>query len=286
MRVRPRSEWVWVDVPELRIVPEDLSRRVQARLQQRAWTPDPATHGAKPKYLLSGLLKCGSCGGNYVVQFHRANEIHYGCAVHHDRGPTVCRNAKLVRLTRIEQVTLDYVFGDLFTPTRVEYLTRAVNTALQQAVRQAPSVAAQQEAALRQARQELENIAAAIRQGIITPTTRQMQEDAERRISILEQAVRQPIRRAARLVSVRTVVERYLRNSRATLQTNVDEARRMLSLALDRIVLKQDGRHFVAEFCGNVAGAPRLEPEVLGCVGAGSPILTQPSTVIDRRIVA
>ncbi len=43
----------------------------------------------------------------------------------------------------------------------------------------------------------------------------------------------------------------------------------MLSLALDRIVLKQDGRHLVAEFCGNVAGALRLEPEVLGCVGAG-----------------
>lgn len=230
---------------------------------------DPATHGAKPKYLLSGLLKCGSCGGNYVVQFHRANEIHYGCAVHHDRGPTVCGNAKLVRLAQIEQVTLDYVFGGLFTPIRVEYLTRAVNTALLQAVRQAPNVAAQQEAALRQARQELENIAAAIRQGIITPTTRQMLEDAERRVSMLEQAVRQPIRRTARLISVRTVVERYLRNLRATLQTNVDEARRMLSLALDRIVLNQDGRHLVAEFCGNVAGALRLEPKVLGCVGAG-----------------
>ena len=162
------------------------------------------------------------------MQFHRANEIHYGCAVHHDRGPAVCGNPKLVRLAQIEQVTLDYVFGGLFTPARVEYLTHAVNSALQQAVQQAPSIAAQQEAALRQARQELENIAAAIKQGIITPTTRQILEDAERRVSMLEHAVCQPVRIPARLISVRTVVERYLRNLRAIL----DKRRRSAPYAL------------------------------------------------------
>ncbi len=100
MRVRPESEWIWVDVPDLRIVPNELWERAQVRREQRAWMPG-AHVGARRKYLLSGLLRCGECSGNYVVQFHRAGETHYGCAVHHDRGPEVCGNRTLVRRDRI-----------------------------------------------------------------------------------------------------------------------------------------------------------------------------------------
>ena len=242
---------------------------VQERRHQRAWTAQPGAHGAKPKYLLSGLLKCGSCGANYVVQYHRTGEIHYGCAVHHDRGPTVCGNAKLVRWTQIERLTLDDVFGSLFTPARFDYLTSAVNAALARAFQRAHGNDADREAALRQARLELANIGAAIRQGIITPTTKTMLEDAERRVAHLERTKRAVHRLPPPVVSVRAVVERYLRDLRATFGTNVDAARRLLSLALDKIVLNSEGQRLVANFCGNLTGVLRLEPEVMGSVGAG-----------------
>lgn len=45
MRVRPPAEWIWTDAPKLRIVPEDLWERVQARRRQRAQTGDPARTG-------------------------------------------------------------------------------------------------------------------------------------------------------------------------------------------------------------------------------------------------
>ena len=268
MRVRPKSEWIWVDVPDLRIVPDELWERVQVRREQRAWMPG-AHVGARRKYLLSGLLRCGECSGNYVVQFHRAGEIHYGCAVHHDRGPEVCGNRALVRRDRIEQVTLGYVFADLFTPSRLDYLTQAVNAALARMLHQTPDIVVQRERALADARRELENIMNAIRVGIITPTTKTMLLDAERRVIALEQVTREGRRRPAPVASVRSVVERYLHDLRGTLETNVDEARRMLALAIDKIVLKRDGTNLVAEFCGRLAGVLSLETDLLGSIGAG-----------------
>lgn len=86
------------------------------------------------------------------------------------------------------------------------------------ALSQSTDTSAQREAALRQARQELENIAAAIRAGIVTPTTKTMLEDAERRVATLEQAIRDARQRSAPTVSVRSVIERYLRDLRATLE--------------------------------------------------------------------
>jgi hypothetical protein len=41
----------------------------------------------------------------------------------------------------------------------------------------------------------------------------------------------------AKIVSARSLFERYLRDLRVTLQTNVDEARRLAPLTLDKVVL-------------------------------------------------
>ncbi|HLW58752.1 MAG TPA: recombinase family protein [bacterium] len=269
MRPRPRAEWVWADEPSLRIVSDDLWERVQARRQQRAWVPG-AREGARPKYLLSGLLVCGECGARYVIQTHRAgSDGHYGCAAHADRGPTVCANGRLVRREVAEQKIVDYVFSDLFTPARLDYLTRAVNSALERTLRQAPDTAAQRLDALRTARRELENIANAIRAGIITPTTKTMIEDAERRVAALEQAARDVRRHSAPVVSVKSVVTGYLTNLREMLGTNVDEARRLLARALDKIVLQRDGHRLVAEITGNFAGILPMGEAVFGSDGAG-----------------
>ncbi len=271
MRPRPRAEWVWVDAPELRILPDDLWERVQARRQQRRFTATGAIGGARPKYLLSGLVVCGECGGRYGVQFHRAGIRHYGCAVHFDRGPVVCANGRLIRQDVIEKKILDHVFGNLFAPHRLAYLCHAVDAALERRLRQGGDVLAQREAALRDARRELANIATAIRQGVLTPTTRAMLEDAERRVAALEQAVSDAKRRPAPVASVQSVVERYLRDLRATLETNVDEARRLLRLAIETIVLRREGAHLVARVTGNLTGLLSLGDQegVLARVGAG-----------------
>jgi DNA invertase Pin-like site-specific DNA recombinase len=68
-RVRDKSEWVEIAVPDLRIVDDGLATSVREQLNRRA-LPSGSTsaQGARrQRHLLSGLIKCGICGANYVV---------------------------------------------------------------------------------------------------------------------------------------------------------------------------------------------------------------------------
>lgn len=196
----------------------------------------------------------------------------------------MCSNGRLVRRDSMEQRVIEYIFGDLFAPDRLAYLENAVNAVLARAQHQSSDTVEEGRAALQQASRELENIANAIRCGIITPTTKAMLEDAERRVTVLDRAVREAERTPTPVVSVRSVVERYLRDLRGLLEANVDEARRMLALAVDKIVLIRESPHLVAEVRGNMAGLLELH----GCVssvGAGRGILRLPPWPSAARII-
>lgn len=227
------------------------------------------------------------------MQYHRAGVRHFGCARHYDRGPTVCTNGKLIRHDVLEAKILAHVFGDLFAPHKLAYLADAVDAVIGKAISKSSEAVASREAALQNAQRELDNIAAAIRQGIFTPTTRMMLKDAEQRVARLEDAVRELRRRPTPVISVRSSVERYLEDLRRTLATNVDAARALLARGFDRIVLRRDGPHLWAEIRGNLAGMLQLdEGELLARAGAGSPSqapsvnLWVPHVAPGRRIVA
>ena len=73
-RLNPESEWIVNDVPELRIIDQDMWDRVKARqIEARAalnanfkHTGNPLSGAKRPKYLLTGLVRCGVCGEPYV----------------------------------------------------------------------------------------------------------------------------------------------------------------------------------------------------------------------------
>lgn len=75
-RRRDKSEWIEKPMPHLRIVSDALweqahARRVavsksvgELRLSARC---RPRSTGRRPKYLISGLLTCGTCGKPFTV---------------------------------------------------------------------------------------------------------------------------------------------------------------------------------------------------------------------------
>ena len=107
-RRRPPSEWVRLDAPDLQIIPTDLWATVHSRLedakrlylrnQKGQLLTRPSGEKLPSKYLLSGLAKCGVCGGS-VVAMTRHNGRHrrnlYGCVYHHKRGAAICSNHSL-----------------------------------------------------------------------------------------------------------------------------------------------------------------------------------------------
>ena len=87
-RVNPESEWERTPVPELRIIDEALWARVRKRQQEARYAmrpaagTDPTQPNHRQKFLLSGLLTCGCCGGGYTI----IGADRYGCAAVRSKG--------------------------------------------------------------------------------------------------------------------------------------------------------------------------------------------------------
>jgi site-specific DNA recombinase len=107
-RRRPEADWVTKDAPDLRIVPEALSRAVDKRLSDTRiqyarvtrngrggkFVGHPSGADLRSAYLLSGLAQCAWCEGSLVGlkrgKGHGKN--CYLCVRHHHRGPEICAN--------------------------------------------------------------------------------------------------------------------------------------------------------------------------------------------------
>jgi hypothetical protein len=124
--IRPRSEWITHEVPDLRIVPQALWNAVK-RQQQKGVNPSARLkRGGKKRYLLSGLLECGECKGSFVI----CNASQYGCGTHRDGGK--CRNQHLVTRDALEARILDPVFDRLLAPKAATQLASYMDQQLRQ----------------------------------------------------------------------------------------------------------------------------------------------------------
>ena len=105
-RLNPPEAWIIKDVPELRIVPQELWDAVKARQAQMARATRPDRKKAdfwkhqRPRYLLSGLMKCGACGASYTK--YGANR--FACAGARDRA--TCSNHLTIRGDDVEHAIL------------------------------------------------------------------------------------------------------------------------------------------------------------------------------------
>jgi hypothetical protein len=78
--------------------------------------------GGKPKYLLSGLLRCDVCDAHYTI----TNATSYGCSGYHDG--RACKNSILVRRDRVENILLGPIRDDLLKPDRVTRMVKEMQS--------------------------------------------------------------------------------------------------------------------------------------------------------------
>jgi hypothetical protein len=93
------AEWMRREVPELRIVPDDLWSAAKSRQQQTRHTMKTAgALGAakRPQYLFSGLTKCGGCGAGFIM----SGKNRLGCFGARDQG--WCDNHLTIRRDEVE----------------------------------------------------------------------------------------------------------------------------------------------------------------------------------------
>ncbi len=197
-----QTEYLLVDVPRLRIVPEDLWRAVRDRSTAVAKTYIRDTNGTlwgrpgmgrESKYLLTGLGRCAICGGNLTVLggkngsgAKRRPVYYYGCSYRHNRGETVCTNDHRVQMPALDDAVLESVEHSILSPEAITYTVEKALQLLAERRRENPDRPRQIEAELKKLRKELARFVTVIAEGKAPKTLREEIAKREALIEILE----------------------------------------------------------------------------------------------------
>ncbi|MGO4910715.1 recombinase family protein, partial [Pseudorhodobacter sp. W20_MBD10_FR17] len=110
-RLNPEADWVITDVPELRIIDQDLWEAVRTRqgAMKVKNTDTPVWDRRRSKTLFSGLLECGCCGGGFA----KVSQSQFGCSTARNKGKAVCSNMATIGQAELERRVLDALHNNL-----------------------------------------------------------------------------------------------------------------------------------------------------------------------------
>lgn len=121
-RPNPPEEWRESEAPHLAIIdPEDFTGAI-AMLEARARRAKGGKSNRRPKRLLSGLLRCGKCGGGMSIHDRRGNAIRIRCTKSTESG--ICGNTRRYRLDRIEAAVVEGLKTQLAHPDLISEYVR------------------------------------------------------------------------------------------------------------------------------------------------------------------
>ena len=169
-RVNDNGAVIEKDVPDLRIVSDELWDRAKARQRQVSFTPTGAAKQPwdrrRPRYLLSGLVKCGVCGGGYA----QVSQTHLGCATARNKG--LCQNRLTIAREKLEAAVLAGLKHHLMTPELFKEFCDAFIAEVNRERMNASAARAAAEAELVNVRRRLRQIVDAIADGVAARTLR------------------------------------------------------------------------------------------------------------------
>jgi DNA invertase Pin-like site-specific DNA recombinase len=189
-RLNPRADWIIEEVPHLRIIDDDLWRRVKQRqgairediLTERAEDPGALRieRAHRPRYLLSGLLTCGGCGAGYIM----ISATRYGCAAARNRG--TCTNRKSITREAVESRVLNGLHTRLMHPDLIrEYIT-TWHQEMQTERQETRAARGEQERRLAKVTKEIDAVVTAITQGMFHPSMKAKMDALEAERAELE----------------------------------------------------------------------------------------------------
>lgn len=114
-RPNPEFEWIRKDVPEFRIIDQEVWEQAKARQKRARNSRRGFWEHQRPKYLFSKLLKCGCCGGGVA----KIGARHYGCSAARNKGEAVCANRRVIAQADLEHTVLQVLRRDLMEPKLV-----------------------------------------------------------------------------------------------------------------------------------------------------------------------
>ncbi len=186
-RPNPENEWVVKEVPELRIVDQNLWDRVQDRLG--AIRRSPSVQKAqetrfwehrRAKHLLTGLVHCGVCGGRYAS----VGKDYLACGAARRQG--TCDNRRGMPRGTLEALILVALRDRLMAPELVETFIAEFHAEVNRLNRENEHVHVARRRELDEVSRKLDGLIDAIAEGLRSPGLQAKLEELEQRKQAIE----------------------------------------------------------------------------------------------------
>ncbi|MBT5264718.1 MAG: recombinase family protein [Rhodospirillaceae bacterium] len=255
-RPNSRQDWVVHEVPELRIIEQELWESVKTR--QAAIKVDWSGSGQnqfrdrrRPRHLFSGMIKCGACGGGYAM----TSSHRMGCSTRRNKG--TCTNSQTIPRVTVEKRVLAALHDRLMDPALFKEFctefTRAINGARNM-----------QSATLEGARTELSRIERqigslieAIKDGLYQPSMKAELDKLEaRKAQLIDQQARAQVPPPLLHPNMAELYREKVTELHVALNDDDrrTEAADILRTLISAIVLTPSGGELAIRLCGDLSG--------------------------------
>ena len=163
-RPNPENEWLRIDAPHLRIVSDEMFALAQARVAGRAHPH--ATTARKAKRMLSGLLRCGACGGGMSIKDHDHGRARIICTRMKESG--ACNHRRAYYLDDIEATVVAGLREHLGTKKATEEYVAKYNEARRKEITGIAGARARAERRLSDAQKEIDRTVHALVRGTLS----------------------------------------------------------------------------------------------------------------------
>ena len=120
-RVNPADQHKTAEAPHLKIIDDDLWKAAHAVKKRKAIAGGPKSR--QPKRLLSGLLRCGSCGGGMTSCSHDRKGPKLMCSAARESG--TCDNRRMVYRDDVESEVIAGLIVKLAEPVWIDHYIEA-----------------------------------------------------------------------------------------------------------------------------------------------------------------
>lgn len=185
-RPNPESEWIRKEVPELRILTDELWDAARQRMDELSEVFKGVADGIqaskgkrlrnlhRPTFLFSGMIECGVCGGNCTIVVND----RYGCNNHFRKG--TCGNGRTIRREVLERRALRGISEHLVSADAVKQAVAAYIDQVNAANREQRAQAELDRRSLEKIERSIAGIISAIEDGMYQPSMKARLSDLER----------------------------------------------------------------------------------------------------------
>ena len=276
----PESEWLVEPAEDLRIFSRDLWARIKARQQAIAAKRTAATDsGGNPisaarrnMYLLTGLVRCCECGGNYTI----IGKDRYGCATRKMKG--TCANTKTIGRQALEGRVLAGLKDRLLEPDALATFITAFEAEMKVLSGKPDRAPINAEKQKKQIEQKIANMMKAIEDGLYTEGMKARMAGLEAELRTLQTAstpAPKPAVERLAMPELPALFRKKVLEMERLLEVDAtrSEAMELIRSLVSHVDLRPtaDGRGMDAELHGELAGilAASEEPRP-GLAGRGS----------------